>query len=321
MLVDQLIPRLRAKRLTVHDVRGQLRRNGTSMTRPVAHIKGIAGHHDAEYRPLAYDSLKRYQAQANYHINKDWGNGAHGDGLMYHFRVDNIGDLYITRNPEEVLWQVGNENYSYVGYCLDGLNQQPTREQAHTVEMLLDVLTLETPEIAAGQNNVKGHKEIPGNATACPGPGLDLIIGYRATGFVGEANYQYQIEPSPSTPIPAPPSTTGWNKLIYPVDIGFIQTSPARMYNIETGEPLWESGLFIHATGKTDIVNGHTYYIPVDRMASKEPYGFREADLNWGNVKEPFTSPPPAVVTPPVIDPTIIKARKYDEIVSIVERK
>lgn len=205
-----LIPRLKAAGLTVHDVRGQLPRRATWMARPLSAITIISDHWDAQHRPHAYNSLARYVSQANYHINKDWGGGARGDGLQYHLKVDNVGDIYVTRDFEHVLWNISNANYNGIGICWDGTTgQNPTREQAEAFEKLHKVLTTQCPEFPAGRANIKGHQEIPSNSTACPGTFMTPVREYRASGNVNEAQYPYDYPPAPAPkpPVPTPEPT------------------------------------------------------------------------------------------------------------------
>jgi len=159
--------------LPVQDIRGKLPRNPNGnprQRRPLSAITGIAVHWDAEERPDAYNSLARYVAQANYHIQKDWGNGLRGDGLMYHFKIDNAGGIFWTRDLEDVLYAVKDGNESHLSICLDcGEGQKPTREQAEALQKLLDELCFKHPEFPAGQAQVRGHKEVGGNSTTCPG--------------------------------------------------------------------------------------------------------------------------------------------------------
>lgn len=202
---DTLIKRFRDAGLTVHDVRGQLPRKATWMTRPVSAINKIAFHHDAEWRPHSYDSLARIKAQANYHINKDWGGGARGDGLMYAFQVDNVGDVFITRDFEHVLWAVGDANYSTVSGCWHGtLGQKPTREQIEAMQKIAVVLTTKCPEFPAGRGQVLGHKEVPGNSTACNGEFLPATQQFRSEGNTHPERYQYDWPPV-ANPAPTPP--------------------------------------------------------------------------------------------------------------------
>lgn len=210
-LQDQIIQRLRNAGLQVADVRGQLPRNGTWLKRPVSAIKIISGHWDAEWRPTDYDSLARYVGQARYHINKDWGGGAHGDGLMYAWKFDNLGTVFITRDLEDVLWSVGDQNYVTASYCFDGTTgQEPTQEQIAAEQKFLDVICFQCPEFPASQGDVLGHQEVPGNSTACPGSFLASIQSYRAERNTHAERYapNYGIPaPAPAPTIPTPPPT------------------------------------------------------------------------------------------------------------------
>ena len=143
------------------DIRDQLPRNGTYMKRPLSAVTQIAVHWDAEWRPHEYDSIARYKRQAQYHINKDWGGGAHGDGLMYAYKIDNVGDTFWCRNLDEVLWNVGGRpNYYTLPVCFDcGSRQLATREQAEGFEKLIEELCYHHPEFPATQGDVHGHRE------------------------------------------------------------------------------------------------------------------------------------------------------------------
>lgn len=209
-LQDQIIQRLRDRGLEVVDLRGVLPRNGRWLGRPVSAIKQLAGHWDAEPRPHAYDSVARYIGQANYHINKDWAppNQAHGDGLMYAWCIDNVGVIFITRDLEDVLWSVGDQNYVTASYKFDGTTGQGcTREMIAAEQALLEVLCFTCPEFPASQGNVLGHQEVPGNSTSCPGDFLASIRSYRAERNTHPERYPFDSVPQPTPPpAPAPPA-------------------------------------------------------------------------------------------------------------------
>jgi len=207
-LMDAVITRLQAAGVTVTDLRGVLPRNGTWLTRPVGAIQIISEHYDAENRPHEYDSVARYVAQAWYHINKDWGGGAHGDGLMYDLKIDNVGEVFICRDFEDVLWAVGDANYRALSICYDGgAGQAPTREQMHSGNIVTEVLSYQVPEFPATQGNVLGHQEVPGNSTSCPGEFLPAIKAYRNERNMHEEKYTYDYSPAPA-PTPTPPAPT-----------------------------------------------------------------------------------------------------------------
>ena len=310
---DSLMPRLRAAGLTVHDIRGVLPRRGTWMARPVSAITIISQHWDAEHRPRAYDSVARYKGQANYHINKDWGGGAHGDGLQYHIKIDNVGDVFITRDFEHVLWNISNANYNGIGLCYDGTTgQNPTREQATTFDKLNDVLTTQCPEFPAGQANVKGHQEIPSNSTACPGTFMTPVREYRASGNVNAAQYAYDYPPAPApapTPTPAPtppppppPKPASWK----PIDGGkrsMIVNQDTVLFEVPSGARTTSS----YPKGKQidnlveEYVSGAQTYWRTEYSASKGiSKGFKREHLS----EVPAPTPPPTPTPTPVPTPT-----------------
>lgn len=179
-------------KLNIIDIRGQLPRNGTWLRRPLSHIKKIAIHWDAEYRPKTYDSLARYKKQASYHINKDWETNVpgitRGDGLMYHYKIDNVGDIFQCRDLEDVTWQVGAQNGICLGVAFDcGPNQQPTKQQVEAFYRLMEDLCYKHPEFPAGRANIVGHQEL--SPTQCPGTFMPSVRSYRANRTVNANAY------------------------------------------------------------------------------------------------------------------------------------
>jgi len=191
----------------MEDVRNKLPRNGTYMRRPLSAITQFSIHWDAMYRPHDYDSVTRYVGEAQMHINKDWGGGARGDGLMYHIKIDNVGTVFQCRDFEDVLWNVGgNANYWTLAVCFDcGADQQPTREQIEAFQALMVELCTQHPEFPAEQNNVYGHRDF--NPTQCPGDRIEQAVNeFRTTGNTTSGDLQYDwppvvAEPAPVTPV------------------------------------------------------------------------------------------------------------------------
>lgn len=58
--------------------------------------------------PPALDAIARAKLFARYHRSKDWGGGARGDGLMYHFV---LGDdvVYLARDEDAVLYATATD--------------------------------------------------------------------------------------------------------------------------------------------------------------------------------------------------------------------
>jgi len=177
-------------------------------SRNVNTIKSISIHHDASVRPHDYDSIARYRQEANYHTQ------TLGPGLQYHYKIDNVGQIFKTRPHETWLYVVGsNENTSTIAICLDGYfhpphNQIPTREQYEALGQLLIKLCEQSPEFSATYPDVRPHRDF--SSTACPGDRLaPWVFAIQSKADVlnipAEAVYdwpEYQPQPAPIIPKP-----------------------------------------------------------------------------------------------------------------------
>lgn len=311
-LTDAIIQRLRNAGLTVHDIRGRLPRNGSWMRRPVNVIQILANHHDAEPRPHAYDSVARYIAQANFHIRKDWGGGARGDGLMYFAKVDNVGDWFICRDVEDVLWSVGDKNYVTLSVCYDGTSGQgATREQITAMGKGLEVLSYHCPEFPAGQGNCLGHQEVPGNSTACPGDFLNATRDYRNHRNTFPERYAWDYPPPapPAPPPPAPPAPPAPPPPTYEQKYNikpepdlrtlFVQADGVVLRNFDDDgkmptSPTYTKNHSVEVVAQAEY-QGRKYYLTRFALGNKRAYGFRQGEL--GNKVEP--PPPPTPPSPP----------------------
>lgn len=191
------------------DIRNSLPRNGTEDTGHGNDIRKIVVHHDAQWRSANYDSVARYVSQAWGHINSG------EDGLQYHIKIDNVGEVFLCRDYSETLWHCGNYpiNRTSIAICVDGdfTQQTPTREQYTALKATLDELCTKHPEFPADEGQVVGHKECA--ATACPGSLIDFIKQYRVTGT--------------ATPIPNVPFNDGTMENTAPIVQPPIVTPPA----------------------------------------------------------------------------------------------
>lgn len=168
----------------IFDIRHQLPRNGVFPTRPLGAVKILAVHYDGSDVQDGTNTLTLYRTEAQFHISKDWGGGAHGYGLEYHYCIARDGSIYQTEDEEALTWNATNANTLDLAIKVDsGPNTPPTRPQFAALEQLLDWLTTERPDIPAERSGVYGHGELVeyGNSTACPGaPLLDWVRAYRA---------------------------------------------------------------------------------------------------------------------------------------------
>lgn len=183
--------------------------------RSVGAITSISIHHDASIRPHDYDSVARYRSEAQGHYNRL------GPGLQYHYKIDNVGQIFAIRPLTTWLYAVGSsENTSMIAICLDGNfeSQMPTKEQFEALYQLLENLCEQHPEFPATWPDVRSHNDY--SATACCGANLRgriLAIQNKATAQaqllnVGEYDWpEYQNiptlpPPAPVVPTPTPPS-------------------------------------------------------------------------------------------------------------------
>ena len=74
--------------MKIIDVRKKLPVKGSNGLMDKNKITHCVIHHDGENRPNSYNSLNRYIAEANYHINKGWNR------ISYTYAIDNIGDIH-----------------------------------------------------------------------------------------------------------------------------------------------------------------------------------------------------------------------------------
>jgi hypothetical protein len=172
--------------LGIIDIRDQLETNpnGGPATRAAKHGAVIHYNGPAVNRP-GRDQLT---IDASYHVHKDWssnGSGAYGDGIMYHYAVDEAGVIYLMRDPDAVLWHCGywgtpgNADGTAIQVTI-GEGQNATAPQLARLIRLVDALR-ERDGFALEM--VKGHQEV--NPTSCPGSLMaDFVYPYRA-GTIG----------------------------------------------------------------------------------------------------------------------------------------
>ena len=172
-------------------------------------ITKIIVHHDAVVRQHDYDSMARYRSEAAAHYQRL------GPGLQYHFKIDNVGEIFWIRPFTQATYHAGNYpvNRQSVAICLDGyfhpdVNQIPTREQYEALKQLLDWLCTQNPSFPAVQSDVYAHREVSDSYTACCGNTLiGFVQEYRNTNgnpVIPNVPFDWpEIQPSTPTPKPA----------------------------------------------------------------------------------------------------------------------
>ena len=133
-----------------------------SWTRPLSQVNYLAIHHTAAPDSQTPDQI------ANFHIQSNgWG------GIGYHFLIDREGIVYYVGDISTARANVANLNEQVLGICLIGnfTNVEPTSPQIDSAKKLCDFFINNYPDLpnVNSWDSVMGHKELPGQSTACPG--------------------------------------------------------------------------------------------------------------------------------------------------------
>lgn len=134
-----------------------------SWVRPLSGVNYLAIHHSA-----GPDSQTPEQI-ANYHIqNNGWG------GIGYHFVIAKDGTVYYVGDIQTARANVANLNEQVIGICLIGnfiSGRLPASEQLDSAHKLCEFFIGSYPDLPniGSWEGVRGHKELPGQSTACPG--------------------------------------------------------------------------------------------------------------------------------------------------------
>lgn len=131
--------------------------------RPLPEVNYLAIHHSASPDTQTAEEI------ANYHINNNgWG------GIGYHFLVAKNGTVYYVGDISTARANVANLNEQVIGICLIGnfsSGRVPTTEQLDSAHKLCEFFIASYPDLPNVKtwDQVRGHKELPHQATACPG--------------------------------------------------------------------------------------------------------------------------------------------------------
>ncbi len=154
--------------------------------RTLAGIQKIVIHWPADAGGAGYAHYSdRLATLARYHMGKNWAAAgqppAYGFALMYHRVVAPDGAIYLTNPPELVTWHAHSRaNEQAIAIMVDvPLGGQPTVAQAKALHAYLEQLTMHSPAIPASVHDVYGHREMPNNATTCPGAVFALVEDWR----------------------------------------------------------------------------------------------------------------------------------------------
>lgn len=162
-----------------------------SWVRPLSQVNYLAIHHTAGPDTQTPDEI------ASYHINNNgWG------GIGYHFLIVKDGTVYYVGDISTARANVANLNEQVLGICLIGNftgGRVPTPSQIDSAQKLCEFFIFNYPDLnnVTSWDSVKGHKELPGQSTTCPGDNWPV---WKAE-IIGSGN-------PPSVPPSVPPSTS-----------------------------------------------------------------------------------------------------------------
>ncbi len=134
-----------------------------SWVRPLSQVNYLAIHHTAGPDTQTPEEI------ANYHINNNgWG------GIGYHFLIAKDGTVFYVGDISTARANVANLNEQVLGICLIGNFTEgriPSNQQLDSAHKLCDFFINDYPDLSnvASWDKVRGHKELPGQSTTCPG--------------------------------------------------------------------------------------------------------------------------------------------------------
>lgn len=284
-----------------------------SWVRPLNQVNYLAIHHTAGPDTQTPDQI------ANFHINSNgWG------GIGYHFLVDKNGIVYYVGDISTARANVANLNDQVIGICLIGnftAGRVPTNIQIDAAHNLCDFFINNYPALTnvSSWDDVRGHKELPGQSTACPGDNwpswrTKVVAGISDVGPIDSP----VITPTP-TPTPMPSSDRGAQiTALYRVvlgrdpDMGGLQTYTnsnmstdqvmRAMVSSEEHQNLVRLGKEADSL-KSQVTSLQSSLSLVNDQLINMQQRLQEKDQQIADLKEQLQSrpnTPPIVVTPPV---------------------
>lgn len=134
-----------------------------SWVRPLSQVNYLAIHHTAGPDNQTPEEI------ANYHINNNgWG------GIGYHFLISQNGTVYYVGDISTARANVANLNEQVIGICLIGnftSGRVPVLSQLNSAQKLCGFFINNYPDLSNinSWDCVRGHKDLPGQSTVCPG--------------------------------------------------------------------------------------------------------------------------------------------------------
>ena len=176
------------------DIRSRTKR--TNGTRKLSQVKNIVRHHSATATG-SFDTFWNH-----WHHTKGWGTGG------YHEIILRDGSVELCYGPEEITNGVANLNTSIYNICLVGNGSfTDAQEKAFDIRAKRAMKLFGLPV-----STVKGHGEMPGAQTSCPGINMTVVRKRLSTGDV--VDQVSKPKPAPSKPSVSKPSTNQTNSIV-----------------------------------------------------------------------------------------------------------
>lgn len=165
ILIIAIIFRKIKLKVMIEDIINKLPSKGEYKQRSLDSINKIVIHHSAS--PSGKFSMYDF---AHWHI--DPAGRLNAPRIAYHFGIDPDGKVYQSNKLTSLSWHAPNANTNGIGIVLNGNfeTEKPTEAQKSSLKKLIKYLNQKLGKKLA----VYGHREIKGNATACPGRNVNL---------------------------------------------------------------------------------------------------------------------------------------------------
>ncbi len=134
-----------------------------SWVRPLSQVNYLAIHHSNGPDTKTPDEI------AEVHINNNgWG------GIGYHFLIAKDGTVFYVGDISTARANVANLNEQVLGICIIGNfteGRSPSSSQLDSANKLCDFFINNYPDLSNvnSWDKLRGHKELPGQSTPCPG--------------------------------------------------------------------------------------------------------------------------------------------------------
>lgn len=138
--------------------------SGDRMQKPrnITKITGITIHHSASTADNSIRDLYDFQHEKFIKI-----------GVCYTFVIRKNGDIVKCHKFDELVSHAPNANTTDISICVDGNFEveNPTEKQKESLKWLVGYLKEQF-----SITTIRGHQDVEGNATVCPGKSLEKII-------------------------------------------------------------------------------------------------------------------------------------------------